>query len=700
MSVFRAELSRVITKSTVILFIALLISGVVLNHINEQRRFTDDNGYILFSPTAYRALKTEIKTIPNVGEYYREQADALWKQFTHSLFDDGDVDNELDEPVKLQFTENYYYEHQLYNYVAREIENVLNYQYYQKNIQDSADNLILVSLFSHADSFYYRNIIKTTEDYAKLHGVTPTIDENAGIVSIMDSPHWDIILLLGLFYLCVKLITDEKKQFVILRTMIKGRNELIRAKIMTVILYCLSMGLVQFAIQIIFAQHYYGLGDLSRPIQSVFITAPYQLNVFEALVFVLLIRLAVYIFLAFVILFICERTKGLAGVFTVTAAVLGISAVMHHTIPAFSAYNIFKYVNPIFFLQSSMFIVQYINLNIFGYPVRFLYVAFSVILILLPLMYWRVLVYPFKLSEYKSIRFPALFWGRTVGLFAHEVWRLFVMNKMILIIIVIALIQFWKLDAFLIKITPAEAAYRLTIEAAIEQDDLYKWALDERERRMNGASDAEKAAIDRVIATLEYLPTSGVLLYDTGYNELFNERSNANDEINSLIAILAIIIVSLYIREWDMERLIKTSLKGRGELYLRKVLLGITVSFIIFLASYLPDFLRIVQTYGLPSLDAQVFSLQRFSENQTLYIWQLVLLTYAIKLFVLITSCLIIVSIPLKNMLYGVLIYVSIFSVPMMLYIIGLRVFCISPFVGMLLSSVLANQYNDMLPLK
>ncbi|WP_033168413.1 hypothetical protein [Clostridium sp. KNHs205] len=686
MNVFVAELRRVLTRGNIIFMMLLMVAGIILCFFSEQHRFTDDKGYTLFLPDSYKMLKSQVAKEPDIIAYYKSQLDHLKNNLINS-----------DNNIKVSFTDSRYEEYRLFNYVYNEAESILNYKEYLSDIQKTANRLSEISIFSNSASFYNRNILKTAKDYEKLSDISPTVDENAGIISIMKSPQWDLLIFFGLFFLCIKLVVSEKAHFIIICSTVNGRKVLMQSKVHVAVIFCVIIISLQSVVQIIFSNYYYGLGDLTRPIQSVYITSPYKINVLQSLVIIYVVKLAIYTLITFIILLVCEYSKGQLEAILYTAVILAICLVLYNIISPFSALNFFKYINPLFFLQPSVYIATYINLNIFGYPVNFVYVALICWMIALCILFRFITLYQFKLVYYNSCKKHALTSGRIVSLFRHELWRLMVMNKILIVMLVVFLMQLFKLYIYPINITPDEVAYRLTVEEAVKQSNQFEWALQERNLRLAGGKENDIAAINKVIDRLESLPSKGSLLYETGYNELFADNSHANDTTNSFVAILLIIISALYIREWDMRFLIEATSKGRRVIFVNKVLVGLIVSIFVFLIAYLPDFIRISRVYGLPLLNAQAQSLTLFSSVETFTLWGILAYIYFVKFLVIIFICLFVLSFHTsKNIInYSISLFV-VFLVPLLLFIIGLRITRYYPVNFFLLSSVLSSHFHGL----
>ena len=75
------------------------------------------------------------------------------------------------------------------------------YDDYMQSVQDNVTMMKENPLFSADDSFVYRNLIKTGEDYAKISDITPVSGENRGVMAVLQfTLSTFILLLIGVRY--------------------------------------------------------------------------------------------------------------------------------------------------------------------------------------------------------------------------------------------------------------------------------------------------------------------------------------------------------------------------------------------------------------------------------------------------------------------------------------------------------------------
>ena len=151
------------------------------------------------------------------------------------------------------------------------------------------------------------------------------------------------------------------------------------------------------------------------------------------------------------------------------------------------------------------------------------------------------------------------------------------------------------------------------------------------------------AAFSRVAARLTYLKEYGKntgenpgFVYETGYETLagLGEDGYAKDMGQGiwLLAISLALCSGIFTVEFskDMIRLLGGTVRGRMETADRKLLLLAALSMLLFLMAYLPDLIKIIQTYGLPKLHASCGAIPSMA-SFPMKLWQYLVLLYLLR---------------------------------------------------------------------
>lgn len=705
MNVFKEECARIFgKKSVIILSLFIIIANISINYLNEQQRFKDSDGYEMFSTSSYRDLKGLLQEKQDPFSYIEEQNEKLQAYMNLSLYgsiapdnpedfagiDEESLVKQYEDGELIVFTDNIISESDLFSFVYEEMNKINSYDQYLDDIRQRALTMSAVSLFSDENSFYYKNIQKTSVDYKLLKGIEPTWDESVGVKMATQFP--DILLLIGIFSICFILITDEKPMFSLLRSTYRGRASLIRAKIGVSLLYIFALHTFMTITLSMFAHWYYGFGDLSRPIQSVFISAPLSMSVFSYLIWTYSVKMLIFAVFTVIFMFLCVRFKSAISAFVAITGILAASAILYLVITPYSYLNYLKYINLYFLLQPAQLLISYINLNIISYPYSLLPIAIIICIVVFIIGYFLTIhsfahkyensnkFMLFKKIKVKTPRF------RTIRLFATEVWRLLITNRVLFMLLLFILFQCWKTDTFKIKIYPEEVAYRNTLEIAQQQEDPYTWALAESELRIdNGAKQMDIDAVNRLIERLDYLAEmeertgkEAELVYESGYDRLIDNPQN--DLLNALIMVVGLIICILPIRERILHKLFHTMPLGRGYQVIRKLVLATITTAVVFLLTYLPDVWQVIQAYGLPDSSAAAFSLSVLEDIQLLSIREYLITIYLTRLLIAWLVAMVIYVLSSKGITMA-MIYTSIlFIVPLMLSFLSITIIDYYPF--------------------
>ncbi len=676
MAVFREEFRKIFTKRTVyILSFLLVLTSLFINYMNEQKRFANDEGYVLFQTSAYRNLMTELENEQEPNVFLKERLE--------------DIDRDID-----------FSEFDMFQAVLKEMDEVADYDDYLSDIRQKAAELINVSLFSDEKSFYHKNLVKMSEDYSKLTGTKPIWDERAGVEMATGFP--DLFILIGIFSICFILITDEKSMFPLLRSTHFGRKRLICAKISVSLIYVFFLHTLLTGVLYAFAGWYYGFGDVSRPIQSVFIAAPFSMSVLQYLAWSYLVKLMTSCLYTMLFLFICVWFKSPIGAYASVAIALGANAVFYYVIAPYSYFNFLKYINVYYFLQPSRLLTTYININIFSQPYSLLPIA-----IVFCAIAWVILFFvtvrsfschyensrnSWSLTKRFPIKLPHV---RTTHLFSAEGFRFLVAYRVILVVLIFIIFQFWKSDAFKMRVTPDEVNYRNVLETALQQPDPYDWAIKQKEHYDNhGARRMDIDAMNRLLERFSYLDEiekesgkRGALVYDSGYDKLTNNPRN--DVLNALIMVILLIVCISQLRERVLHNLFKTMPLGRGRQTRIKIIWLIITASVIFVLTYLPDLWQAKRVFGLPNLSAEAFSSPILHNVRCLSLAGYLFFLYLSRLFLSWNIAMIIYIISKKGITSSMMLPSAIFIVPLLLDFFSIKIVDYYPFNVLLNTNVL-----------
>ncbi|MCL2747549.1 MAG: hypothetical protein FWE59_02710, partial [Oscillospiraceae bacterium] len=542
MSLFSVEFLRVIAKRSVfLLFVFFIFANLALSYLSEQNRFHDNLGNQMFSVDAYRGLLKDLQSMDAIDRLpFLHQRQETLRAYMFETTDmdnaptdaptDASADAPADAPTGEGFTlyaESFVSESFLLRAVSQEFEEANGYEGYLESVFLKADSLSN-SIFAGSDAFTENNIRKTKSDYGRLSGINVTWDIRTGVQMATEFPGTDILMVLSILFICLMLVTREKECQILplLKSTRRGRNPLLRTKYACALCFTLLLHLCMSASHLWLAAGYYGLGDVTRSLQSVYLSASLPIAVWQYILLVFLVRLLVYSLFVALILFICVISRSAVGVYIKLSGLLAVSVVLYLLIPAYSLVNILKYLNLFYFLQPSALLVNYVNINLLDTPVNLLPLALATVLFV------GVVVYASSLRRFRKSQpyggraaFFAVFRVRcrTIRLFSHEIWKSCISCKAILLLLALLCIQVWRVLSFPPRPSAAETIYRTVVtevqgtpteenRVALERE------LEELEGKTSACSIEKRSALTRVLARVDYLfaeKPEGKLLYDT-----------------------------------------------------------------------------------------------------------------------------------------------------------------------------------------
>ncbi|MCD8095959.1 MAG: hypothetical protein LUE12_07525 [Ruminococcus sp.] len=728
MRIYLSELVKVFCKkSTIGIFIFLAVLNGILLYVNENQSnenytaaqyktvFADLDG--LDAQSAYeqislRCQKLELIQMLSFGE---DISDMLNE---YPNIDGDELMSEYESKSYLVYTDDIFNEQQLMKDVLAEVESCANYTDYLESIDQTAAKMASISLFADEDSFSYKNIQKTPDDFIKLKGSMLEVAPSKGVEMATDFLATDLIGFLMIMTISVMILTREKElnQIILSRTTFKGRKNLGFSKL----LVCFSAAFVAVILLYIvnFAVSYftYGFGDLSRQIQSVynFNDSNLRLSVLEFFLLFIASKLSVYLLFAGLIFLFSVIFDSAIKVYASLFIAIALEAVLYYTIPSASYLCLFKYINILAYANTSDIFSQYLNLNVFSFPINYIPVFIvSIFLLILIFSFISIFVFDKKgviKSKSKRLNFASLnlFKGCSTNLFLQECYKIFIGGKaaFILIIFLAAVIVTYKpmSESFSSADEVYYKQYMLTLEGEYNQEkqeyinaeaQKFEDAQNAMYTQLESADEgifvmmkyqeilAPQFAFEQVLSHAEYLQTTenGEFVYDSGYKLLMGDVSASNKDLTLALTAMAVLICSLtYVYSVEYQTganvLLKTSKRGRKTTFFIKLLIGTLIIAVIFILTYAPYFYNVLSTYGTRQIDAPLCSLEAF-ENWSISIKQYLILISVGRFLALFLAMLIIyfLSSKLKSFISTFVAATAILIAPILLSLLGIDFF-------------------------
>ncbi len=577
------------------------------------------------------------------------------------------------------FTADEYERIQALRKLNRQAAVLQSYEDWLEEIEERAKRQERISIFQREDPFSDRNARKTAEDFADLKGVSPVLINSGGFLAGISFAGTDGMVLGLLFYMALFWFYREKEQGLtaLLLPQARGRTPLAVARLLALFLGSICVNLSFWGENLLLSCLQYGAPVWRSPIQSVegYENCVLQVTVGEYLMLFLTGKILTVFLLALIFTFFCLRFRRSALIFLAAGLLMALSLALCQS---GDGRFVFQYINLIPLMQVNPIFQTYFNLNLFSWPVNRIPLSLGAVAVL-TVFFLLADLYGFasqKLSSVNSKRrrpkkLPGFPRG---GLLGQEVYKCMIMQKGLLMIMIFAALQgylFFQAGEYPGADEIYYRQYMEQLSGPVTQEKLsalraenarlrsWEKILEEGRKKYENREMSEgewnallqtvqdntrsSAAFSRVAARLTYLKEYGKntgenpgFVYETGYETLagLGEDGYAKDMGQGiwLLAISIALCSGIFTVEFskDMIRLLGGTVRGRMETADRKLLLLAALSMLLFLMAYLPDLIKIIQTYGLPKLHASCGAIPSMA-SFPMKLWQYLVLLYLLR---------------------------------------------------------------------
>lgn len=546
---------------------------------------------------------------------------------------------------------------------------------YPAYIQSVHENVLMMKenpLFSADDSFVYRNLMKTGEDYAKIADVVPVVGENRGVIAVLNFNLTSFILLLVGVYIVLCFLSERQKGlYLLVRCTENGRSRLSLQRIGILCLGVFAAAVVLLASILIISGIVFPGCDMSRPIQSIpefeSIIGHYSIGGYVA---VFLLRKVVGCLFVCLLLYFCMslfRSSFCIVVFFLL--MLGEYALYAFIIPT-GKWSVLKFINLYTYAFCGTDYATYYNLNLFGKPCNIvtcsdLFVIIGTILTILVCLLQYAGQYP--RSEYRTLRIVErmhIFFSKhkpSLSLMAWELKKVLISQKGLVVFALLVYLAFsasmesnymdfrsryvthWyedyagkideeKVTAIREKKKEMEDDIAMWQESLQQQEQyrleriargdnegaerLLYWidrlmkAIDETTREVTGISVVLEQAED----CLAYYLETGleVMLIDAGPYELLFHSDKQTIMRNHLYTLIMVVLMLSGVmaceKAANMETILHTAYRGRGRTLLRKIAIMLGICIVGTLSIHLVQYVQIGKVFTFTDKDVLVQS--------------------------------------------------------------------------------------------
>lgn len=585
-------------------------------------------------------------------------------------------------------------------YIESEIAHLNGYADYLSGIQSQAAQQSQVSIFNQSNSFASKNLQKTAEDFRGLDGVEVSFGNNIGVELWLDFTLADYFFLAAMIVFVLTFLEERKKGlWSVVRSCKNGRLRLGMHRVgilcaasfmCTVLIYVLPF-LVSMALN-------GGIDYLGRPIQSLesFRTCTLNTTISGWLFRYFITKVFSGVMIGLLLWCILGSVSNVQFSLSVLGVILVGEYLLYELLPVQSFMNIFKYFNIFSYVHTSDLYTKYLNINLFGQPVGIRGLMFAVLLIaLLTLAVWALLIqskrYPEGdkdfLSKLSAVlnRIMDVFRSRlTIG--GWEVYKALAFEFGA--IIIVGILIFTKSLAFNVYIQEPDTWYQMylsDLEGVIDdttgeyferaksgiKHDSNEFALRNAIQRLEGEVEQIKA----VAETGDYEPW---LVDQKVYNSFYGTASRDRQRLNATIAIFLLVLccagVFAYERQSGVVSTVRSLKRGRGVLFLRKVLVCALMAVVVWVTVYIREFANFITLNGANTLGAPVQNISALAEFPLKVTFgQYLFILYGIRLLMLILTSFVVLAISqcAVNVQLSYILGFSILGIPALLTILG-----------------------------
>ena len=596
-----------------------------------------------------------------------------------------------------------------------ECNDVLTYKEYLECIKSQAKSMSSVSIFAKPDTFNYRSIQKTPPAYENVQDVRPVFDRSKGIILATDNSFTDILCGFILLFAVLSIMLYDREQSIsgFLFSMRRGRGYLIITKLAVLGITLFVAVLLLYAENLIISSYLYGLGDLSRPIQSLggFIGCNLKISIWQYLILYVLFKFTAIFCIGAVLSLIAVNTKNTVSFYSISAAVVIAEGVLYAVIHPLSIYSIFRYIDLIAFTKVNEIFCNYKNINFFEYPVPLIPTATGSLLVITIICGGlSAFIYSRKRNlEFRRVGFKiSLGKGNRVH---SQIWYTFyksiILQKGAVVIASFIAVSGFMSRSFTKEYDVADVFYQYytdKVSGAVSDDTIeffdteasrfedLQVQLDELLQNDPNNYTAINDLNKQLTPTIGFYPAferlqqikgidGAYMFYDTGYKRVLGINGYDDDMKYALAAVfLLLFLISPLIssdNKYKMSYIINSTASGKQSYARRNIIVAVLYGLLAALLWIFPYALTVSQYYGYVELSSSLKSMTDFADFPiALKLWQYLIMIAVIRTFFIIISALVMlwISSKCRSMTSAVLINFAVFALPIIIYLLGAKI--------------------------
>lgn len=569
-------------------------------------------------------------------------------------------------------------------------------------IKERCRSITGISFFAAEDSFAYKNALKTETFYdnVKINSLPFEVSEGVEIVLFNDIS--DILLVFAIFASAIFVFTKDKEIGILnlLHSYRKGRGSLCINKLLVLLIFSALANLVFIGANLAIGGFTYGLGDLTRPIQSVngFFECSFNLSLWQYLLITFIFKSLGGFLWGVLFAFICSFSGNNAQIYGISVVVAVTEVLLYTKISTLSNYGLLHDFNLVSFIKPNNIFSTYRNINLFNEPFNALIVIPVVWTTLIALLIFAVVK---TFAGEKNREYRKIFLGIRRKSIKHKVHgklyyafhKSFALQKTgylvagWLVAVVIFHLSFTKpadLTDYYYKDYTTDNSGAVTAQTdeviRIDEELMSSDTTIERMQEIQGELQRE-GALFMFKSRCEAIRDSKYdteIFYDTGYKRAFGVNGNTESlQMALLIMIFTALTVSPLIsfdRSRGLTSVIYSTASGNKSYLKHSIIVTVTLSVFASIAVMLPYLFNILSKYGMQGINLPVQSLEYFADFALpLNVWQYAFGFFLVRtaIFTICSLAMLLVSKHSKSRFSATLINVTVFVMPVLIMVVG-----------------------------
>ncbi len=667
------ELKKVLNKRIflVVLALCLIINGFLL----YSSQNTEENNLRLTYSDEYGEMLDEYSSMPLDKAKKQVEDELLAYEISGRLESLAQADNEeliesytseLEEYRKSnpeaykkavemsESGEESFWKNSFLYDISQQIEYINSYPDFISEMYDRAKAQSASSIFGDENSFSYKNLYKTADDYSGLKDTKLNLVNSDSFTATVKYGLTDFFVIAVVLLICIYLFGYEREKglYSLIRCTKFGRLKTIIAKVAVLFVLSAFVSVAFILADFSVNTFLYGSTDLSVNVQSISEFRNCTLSVTSGqflLLFALTKIIGIFVISSLLALvFICFSSS--AAMYLTGLGAVGAEYLLYTLIGQNSFLNLLKYINIFYILDGGEFFGSYLNLNIFSNAVTSVPIVLAIFgAVFLLCTVFSCVVFCKRNQQKKANVFSKLFEkiksrffriNGSTSVLKGEIFKFTIQNKMAVVLILLVLFavvsSFGTVRYPYSEVSDADyKAYMEYLEGDItsekegyiaEQQEYFdglRQRLDEIAENSE-LSESTKQAMSKSIENI--LNSKGVAfervseqysrlleLKESGVNARFIDENIFSTFVSSktrewndfalLCLVLLIAVPCVFSVEYKngMINLIRPTRNGKTRLFVRKIAVLLMFTLLSFIVVYLPYLIRFISTYGTNS---------------------------------------------------------------------------------------------------